>query len=112
MAKIDTSASTPDRAKGKLTGTFGATGQSGSIALRGPFNLNLWGTYVATISLERSFDGGTTWLNVSLNNGQNNAWTAPISLACPGDDSLEGDVLYRLNCTAYTSGTVNYRVSQ
>jgi len=112
MAKADTGASTPDRATRKVTGTFGATGQSNSIVLRGPFNLELRGTFVATVSLERSFDGGSNWGNVTRNDGSANAFTAPVSLAVPGDESGEADVLYRLNCTAYTSGTVTYRISQ
>jgi len=112
MAKIDTGGSTPDRTRARLTGTFGATGQSASVVLSGPFNFSLWGTFVATVSLERSFDGGTTWHNITRNDGAANAFTAPVSLAVPGDESQEADVLTRLNCSSYTSGTVNYRISQ
>jgi hypothetical protein len=112
MAKIDTTGTTPDRARAILAGTFGATGQSASIALKGAFNLLLAGTFVATVALERSFDGGSTWHNVARNDLSPNAFSAPISMTVPGDESGEPDVLYRLNCTAYTSGTVTYRLSQ
>lgn len=112
MAKADTGSSTPDRAIRLLSGAFTATGQSASIILRGPFNFSIWDTFVATLSLERSFDGGTTWMNVTRNDGSANAFTAPVSMSVPGDDSGEADVLYRLNCSAYTSGTARYRISQ
>jgi hypothetical protein len=112
MAKIDTAASTPDRARARLTGTFSSTSQSASIVLAGPFNMALGGSgWVASISLERSFDGGTTWRNVTQNNGAANAFTAPLDWTVPGDASLEPDVLYRLNCT-FTSGSIPYRLSQ
>ncbi|NUB07020.1 hypothetical protein FW320_12650 [Azospirillum sp. Vi22] len=79
------------------------------MALRGKFNVSLWGTFVATVALERSFDGGTTWLNCTRPDGTANAFTAPVSLVC---DEPETGVLYRLNCSAFTSGTVNWRISQ
>lgn len=55
-------------------------------------------TYTATINLERSFDGGSTWIHIGA---------APLDIS-----EAEACVLYRLNCTAYTSGTINYRISQ
>lgn len=98
------------------TGTFTATGQSASFLADGigdlvdhAFNLSLWGTFVASVQLERSFDGGTTWLPLTANGTQIYKFTAPCS---EGGDETEAGVLYRLNCTAYTSGTVNYRLSQ
>lgn len=100
----------------KLTGTFTATGQSAAMLVDGvddhigtTFNISLWGTFVATVQLERSFDGGTTWLPLTNGATQLYNWTAPAS---ESKTESEVGVLYRLNCTAYTSGTVNYRLSE
>ena len=77
--------------------------------VRGPvkgsagFNVSVWGTFIATVTLQRSFDGGTTWLEV-------NSWTAPVEAR---DEEPEG-ALYRIGVDAgdYTSGTVNVRLGQ
>lgn len=92
------------------TGTFSATGSSSSyvpLAGRG-FNISLRGTFVATVQLERSFDG-TNWHPITASGTQLYVWTAPAS-----EIAVEPQcgVLYRLNCTSYTSGTVNFRISQ
>jgi hypothetical protein len=71
-------------------------------------------TFSASVALERSFDGGLTW--VPCNIPTNSAtvipaiWTAgPVSLTF---GEPEKNVLYRLNALDYASGTINYRVSQ
>lgn len=86
----------------KITGTFGATGQSDSIDLAGQFNLSLSGWGSATVRLERSFDGGSSWVVVK-------SYTVDAEEV---GDAPEPGVLYRLNCTSYTSGTIAYRLSQ
>lgn len=69
-------------------------------------------TFSATIQIERSFDGGKIWIvcNVgatgllaqySGGTPLNVAWAEP-----------ERGVLYRFNCIEYTSGTINYRMSE
>jgi hypothetical protein len=68
--------------------------------------------YSGTIQLERSFDGGSTWLVCNLGGG---GTLAQYSLGTPVSvvfGEPERNVLYRVNCTAYTSGTINYRFSQ
>jgi hypothetical protein len=64
-----------------------------------------------TVQLERSFDGGNTWIVCNAGSaGALAQWTAgPISTAF---GEPEKQVLYRLNCTAYSSGTINYRISE
>lgn len=68
--------------------------------------------WTGTVQLERSFDGGSTFLPCLGNLGAYNApaeWTAgPVSLTFGEPEKL---MLYRLNCLAYTSGTINYRAS-
>jgi hypothetical protein len=65
----------------------------------------------ATVQLERSFDGGLTYIPCNLGTaGVIALWTTgPISFTF---GEPERQTLYRLNCVAYTSGTINYRISQ
>ncbi len=100
----------------QVTGAFTATGQSSSIkphdnvvlGLGPDFNVSIWGTFVGTVQLERSFDGAT-WLPLTAAGFGLYAWTAPASEIVSRPES---GFQYRLNCTAWTSGTINYRVSQ
>lgn len=68
-------------------------------------------TWSGTVELERSFDGGKTWIVCNIGgSGTLAQWTAgPISLTF---GEPEKNVLYRLNTISYSSGTINYRISQ
>jgi hypothetical protein len=102
-----------------LSGTFSGTGQSASAQVFGPFNIAIWGTplsgglsgaFSATIALERSLDGGTTWIAAAADGtGTAASYTSAVSLS--GTEPEQGN-LYRFDCTVYASGTVNYRLSQ
>jgi hypothetical protein len=96
--------------KAPVTGTFGATGQSAAFApiSARPFNVSVWGTFSGSVQLERSFDG-SAWLPITAAGMQLYVWSAPASEVA---EEPEYGVLYRLNCTAYASGTINYRMSQ
>ena len=59
--------------------------------------------------LERSFDAETTWLPVSFPDGTNISHTAAGSGSWA---EIEYGVYYRLRCSAFTSGTVNWRISR
>ena len=99
-----------DLAQRVQSGAFSGTGAGAGVALCGPFNLSVWGTFVATVVVERSFDGGTTWLPLSLDTyGTTVSLTAPCSLIV---SEPETGVLYRLRCSAFTSGTASWRLSQ
>lgn len=72
----------------------------------------------ATVQLERSFDGGATWLPCNIgSSGALAQWggsasTTPVSISFGEPESY---VLYRLNALAYTGitdTTLNYRVSE
>ena len=95
-------------------GSFAATGQSANF-IPNPlpqgvgFNVSIYGTFVASIQLERSFDNGANWLQTTAGGAAFNVWTAPCSESV---QETSANVLYRLNCTAYTSGTANYRMDQ
>ena len=93
-----------------LTGTFTATGQGASFQPEPgrPFNLEIRGTFVGTVQLERSLDG-TNFVPVTAAGVTLYSWTAPGS---ESNEESEIGVLFRLNCTAYTSGTINWRISQ
>jgi hypothetical protein len=91
------------------TQTVQATQSSNFAPIAGrPFNISLWGTFAGSVQLERSFDGAT-WLPVTAAGVQLCIWTAPASESWEED---EVKPVYRLNCTLYTSGTANYRISQ
>lgn len=69
-------------------------------------------TWTGTVQLERSFDGGSTFI---VCNGSVGAyftpaqWTSgPVSVAF---GEPEKHMLYRLNCLAYSSGPINWRAS-
>lgn len=67
--------------------------------------------FSGTVQLERSFDGGATWLLCNVGgDGTLAQWNGgtPVSVAF---GEPEKGVLYRVNCVAYTSGVINYRIS-
>lgn len=98
-----------------VTDTFTATGQSATFQPQPSagypfktFNVTLWGTFVATIVLKRSFDQGVVWHPITAAGTAIYVWTTPCSESV---DEGEIPVLYRLECTSYTSGTgANYRL--
>jgi hypothetical protein len=73
------------------------------------FNVEIRGTFVATVQLERSLDGGTNWTPLTAGGTQLYKWTAPASEVA---SETETTAQFRLNCTAFTSGTANTRISQ
>lgn len=104
-----------------VSGSFTGTGQSDTfyptpgapfafVRGSGYFNVTVYGTFTATVAVQRSFDAGATWHTVSQDaTGADAAYTAPMSLVAL---EPEHGVVYRLNCTAYSSGTINYRMSR
>lgn len=101
----------PDEARSLLIASFTAAGQSGSAAFfPGGVNAVVTGTFVGTVRPERSFDGGATWTTIKKD-------LAAADLAFTASDAVvidepESAVLYRWNCTAWTSGTISARLSQ
>lgn len=94
-----------------VTGQFTAVGESAAFtppANSIQMNMSLWGTFVATLVLERSFDKGVTWLPIT-------ALGTPIEFTGPCTETFEEyekGVQWRWRCKARTSGTINYRISQ
>ncbi len=103
-----------DQANAVISGSFltTTTGQSLTMAFWGWFNAALVFTGTGTMVLEKSFDGGTTWLTVRDGVGstaQAASYTASVSLTF---FEPEQGVLYRWNCTLHGgTGAIAYRIS-
>jgi hypothetical protein len=82
----------------RISGTLTSVSTSASVALYGDYTVSLSGFGTGTVVLQRSFDQGVTWKDVE-------SFTANVEKN--GSEPLS-QVLYRLNCTAYTSGTLAY----
>lgn len=85
-----------------LTYNLGSAVAGASRPFLGKADVSISGTFVATVVLQRSFDDGTTWVNVSSH-------TVPTEFLHENNTS---GVKYRFNCTAYTSGTIVCRMGQ
>ena len=96
-----------------ISGTFSATGNSAVFSPRSDFmnnnyTLSIWGTFSASVQLEREFDNSGVWQPITIGGAQAFTYTAPAS-----EDLVmaERGVLFRLSCT-WGSGAVSYRVGQ
>lgn len=98
----------PDQAQTVLSGVFAGTGTSTAAPFIGRFNFTIWGTFSATINLQKSFDGGATWLIARDVNGNAMTLTAGDTRVI---EEVEPGVVYSVNCSAFTSGSPSYRVS-
>ena len=70
----------------------------------GYLNISVSGTWSATVTLQRSFDDGTTWLDTDT-------WTSNVQTSLT---DYEGGVLYRIGVKTgdFSSGTVVLRLSR
>lgn len=78
-----------------VTGTFGGTGSSSSIVATA-IDVSLSGAASATVAIKRKLDG-TNWVTVESITGDGER-VVENATGCP----------MKLECTAYTSGTVTY----
>lgn len=100
----------PDMATKVVSGTLTSAAAGTSGLFFGAFNIQLSGVWVGTVQLERSFDGGATFIAAAKDtSGTAAAYTTNVSIVV---NEVEPGVIYRWNCTAYTSGTVAYRISR
>ena len=112
-----------DQANMVIAGAFTtAVGAAASPAfpIYGAFNFVLYGpngpngNWTGSVQLERSFDGGTTWIICGV--GGSGAQAVYASTGTGADVSVTGNevergVCYRLHCTAVSEGPINYRIS-
>lgn len=116
MGQVNANSSS-DRAVGRLTGAFTGAGVSSAMAVQGVANLAIWGNLTATslvIRLEKSYDFGTTWIDVARDAAGTllSFSTVPAAGINVQFEEPENGVLYRLECTGSTfAGTANYRIS-
>jgi len=78
-----------------VKGTFGATGQSAVLQGR-DVDVSISGAASATVAIQRRMDG-TNWVTIE-------SITGDAERVVENANGVE----MRLNCTAYTSGTVTY----
>jgi len=97
------------------TGSFSATSNGLGVQLvrRGDFNVSLWvapaNTFGGTVVVERSFDGGGTWLPFTDIDGLAISWGAGVSTILT--EPQEG-VYWRFRCSAFSSGPINWMIGQ
>lgn len=91
------------------SGTFTGTGAGAAVQIAGAFNISVWGNFVGAVRLERSFDGGTTFIPVAFPSGTLLSFTTPTSGSW-GETEL--GVSYRMYCTALSSGLAQWRISR
>lgn len=93
-----------------LTGQFTGAGAGASMSFTGTYNVTISGTFVAAVALQRSFDQGVTWHTMANDvYGTPASFTGPITFIA---FEAEDGVLHRLNCTSWTSGTIDWRLSR
>lgn len=68
------------------------------------FQWSIKGSWVGTVELQMSYDGGTTWTAYTMLTSTASASTDEAVL----DNDSGRDVLLRIWCTEYTSGTISY----
>lgn len=92
------------------TASFTAANQNtAGVEMLGPFLMMATGG-VGTVELQFSVDGGTNWHIAQLPNGTPNSWTVPVNQVV-ANPSNESGILYRLRCSAFTSGPIAARLS-
>lgn len=90
------------------SGTLGSVSNGPAVALdAGPFSLDLFGTFVGTARLERRVDG-SNWVPFFYLNTAHSRTTPCSEIFNEAVPQAE----YRVACTAYTSGTINWQITQ
>lgn len=91
-----------------ITGSFTGTTTSATLSNYAStesdkkMTISIAGTFVATVNLDRSYDAGGSWNTIK-------SYTVPIeeNLDTPSDAFI-----YRLDCSAFTSGQVDYALAK
>lgn len=87
-----------------LTGSFSGNGTSASsLACSGGYDFNVEGSWIGTVTLERSDDSGVTWKAVYTRYNNNVALNEDYS-----DSEDDDGVTYRVTMTNHSSGSANY----
>ena len=90
-----------------LTASGQSANSGGSDQSQASIAVQLTGTFSATVQFEVSMDGGVTYVSIS---GTPVASTTTVTSAtAPGmwQFDVSGLILFRVRCSAYTSGSIN-----
>lgn len=99
-----------DMASSVLSGVLSSAEAGLSRVFTGTFNVELQISGTLTAAIQRSFNGGTTWVTVSQSaDGTAAAYSASVSMSL---FEPEEGVYWRVNVTSFTSGSCTYRISQ
>lgn len=99
-----------DLATSVTTGSLTSAAAGEGKVFTGTFNVELQIAGTLTAALQRSFDGGTTYVSVAQSaDGTAATYSASTSLSL---FEPEEGVYWRVNVISYTSGSCIYRVSQ
>jgi hypothetical protein len=92
------------------TGTLASVAAGAGVMIMGPFNATLVGTtFTGSVNLERSFDGGATYMICGIDaSGSPATYTTDASLVV---NEPEPGVWYRFNMTARSAGSMAWRIS-
>lgn len=106
-----------DQANAVIAGSFEGTGVSAAFVFYGSFNVAIYGSggpngaWSGSVQLERSFNGGATFIVCGVGGGGQQAiYASGVDVSFSANEPEKG-VAYQLHCTAYVSGTINYRLS-
>ena len=90
-----------------VTGNFTGTGQSSTVnvQLGRNFDFSTHGTWTGTISLQKSYDSGSTWNDVITRHYEKDG-----NLQFSDSETVD-DAIYRLNMSVYTAGTLKYNLT-
>jgi hypothetical protein len=93
------------RASTSVSGVLDANEASATLSISGAYNATTHGTWTGHISLERSYDSGSTWDSVKTiaSTNDNNLNTSDIE--------TDPDVIYRLEMTNFISGSATFTIS-
>ena len=98
---------TQNRAGTVVSGTFSANGNSDNLAIErgGQWKVVSHGTWSGTITVERSYDAGTTWEYVTGGSYVNDG-----NIIATGRETQQ-DAVYRAKMTGYASGSCKYNLN-
>lgn len=94
------------RESAQINGILDANESSSSISCATDFDYNIQGTWVGTVTLQRSFDAGSNWETVYPRYNNGTAINEDYS-----DTETSDGVTYRVTMSGYTSGTATYNFS-
>lgn len=86
-----------------------AVGATDPVRVNGNFNISIQGTFDATFVIERSLDDGDAWEELTAQGVTISTYTDEMSESFY---EPEPQALYRIRCSAYTSGAALIRIGK